>query len=143
MRYRPAARDAEVGGDWYDAFVATDHVPCVVIGDVSGHDRDAAAAMGQMRNLLRGIGYTLGEPPAAVFSALDRALEDLAVGSLATAVLARLLPAADGDGCCARPTPAIRRRCCSSRTAPRRCCAHPRTCCWVWTPPPTASTTGG
>ena len=96
VRYRPAAREAKVGGDWYDAFLASDHVPCVVIGDVSGHDRDAAAAMGQMRNLLRGIAYTLAEPPAAVFAALDRALEDLAVGSLATGVLARLLPAADG-----------------------------------------------
>ena len=96
VRYRPAAREAKVGGDWYDAFVASDHVPCIVIGDVSGHDRDAAAAMGQIRNLLRGIGYTLGEPPAAVLSALDRALDDLAVGSLATAVLARLVPAADG-----------------------------------------------
>ena len=96
VRYRPAAREAQVGGDWYDAFLASDHIPCVVIGDVSGHDRDAAAAMGQVRNLLRGIAYTLAEPPAAVFQALDRALEGLAVGSLATAVLARLIPAADG-----------------------------------------------
>ena len=44
------------------------------VGDVAGHDRHAAAAMAQMRNLLRGIGYTLGEPPAAVLSALDAAL---------------------------------------------------------------------
>ncbi len=96
VRYRPAAREAQVGGDWYDAFLASDGVPAVVIGDVAGHDRDAAAVMGQVRNLLRGIAYTLGEPPAAVLSALDRALRDLAVGSLATAVFARLLPRADG-----------------------------------------------
>jgi serine phosphatase RsbU (regulator of sigma subunit) len=97
VRYRPAAQEAQVGGDWYDAFLASDHVPAVAIGDVAGHDRDAAAAMGQVRNLLRGIAYALGEPPAAVLAALDRALRDLAVGSLATAVFARLLPRADGS----------------------------------------------
>ena len=91
VRYRPAAQEAQVGGDWYDGFLTRDGVPAVVIGDVAGHDRDAAATMGQVRNLLRGIAYTLGEPPAAVLSALDRALRDLEVGSLATAVFARLL----------------------------------------------------
>ncbi|MCW2681298.1 MAG: Sensor phosphatase [Frankiales bacterium] len=96
VRYRPAAQEAQVGGDWYDAFFTSDGVPAVAIGDVAGHDRDAAAVMGQVRNLLRGIAYTLGEPPAKVLSALDRALRDLAVASLATAVFARLLPCADG-----------------------------------------------
>jgi serine phosphatase RsbU (regulator of sigma subunit) len=96
VRYRPAAREAQVGGDWYDAFLCADGVPALAIGDVAGHDRDAAAAMGQVRNLLRGIAYTLSEPPAAVLSALDRALRDLAVGSLATAVFARLLPTEGG-----------------------------------------------
>ena len=90
VRYRPAAREAQVGGDWYDAFLTPDGATCLVIGDVAGHDRDAAAAMGQMRNLLRGVAYTLEEPPAAVLSVLDRAIRDLAVGSLATAVLARV-----------------------------------------------------
>jgi len=90
VRYRPAAQEAQVGGDWYDAFLTADGASCLVIGDVAGHDRDAAAAMGQLRNLLRGIAYTVGEPPALVLSALDRAVRDLAVGSLATAVLARI-----------------------------------------------------
>ncbi|MEX2290537.1 MAG: SpoIIE family protein phosphatase [Mycobacteriales bacterium] len=94
VRYRPAVRDAQIGGDWYDAFVTSDGSTSVVVGDVAGHDRDAAAAMGQIRNLLRGIAYTIGKPPAAVLSALDRALRDLAVDSLATAVLARI----EGDG---------------------------------------------
>lgn len=90
VRYRPAAQEAQVGGDWYDAFMSPDGSTNLVIGDVAGHDRIAAAAMGQVRNLLRGVAYTLGEPPAAVLSALDRALRDLAVGSLATAVLGRV-----------------------------------------------------
>jgi serine phosphatase RsbU (regulator of sigma subunit) len=96
VRYRPAAREAQVGGDWYDAFRNADGGTSLVIGDVAGHDRDAAAAMGQFRNLLRGIAYAVAEPPAKVLSALDRAVRDLAVGSLATAVLARVEPAA-GD----------------------------------------------
>ncbi len=97
VRYRPAAREAQVGGDWYDAFRNADGGTSLVIGDVAGHDRDAAAAMGQFRNLLRGIAYAVAEPPAAVLSTLDRAVRDLAVGSLATAVLARVEPAPD-DG---------------------------------------------
>lgn len=88
VRYRPAAEEAQVGGDWYDAFVTSAGATTLVIGDVAGHDRDAAATMGQLRNLLRGIAYTISEPPAAVLSAVDRALRDLAVNSLATAVVA-------------------------------------------------------
>jgi serine phosphatase RsbU (regulator of sigma subunit) len=98
VRYRPAAQEAQVGGDWYDAFLTADGATCLVIGDVAGHDRDAAAAMGQMRNLTRGVTYALGEPPAAVLSALDRAIRDLAVGSLATVVLARIEGVDPGDG---------------------------------------------
>ena len=90
VRYRPAAREAQVGGDWYDAFVDGDGSTCLVVGDVAGHDRDAAATMGQVRNLLRGVAYTLATGPAEVLSALDRAMRDLAVDSLTTAVLARV-----------------------------------------------------
>jgi len=90
VRYRPAAEQVQIGGDWYDAFMVSDGAVCLVVGDVTGHDREAAAVMGQVRNLLRGIGYTIGEPPGAVLSAVDRALRDLEVGTLATAVLARV-----------------------------------------------------
>jgi hypothetical protein len=44
-RYQPAARDAEVGGDWYDAFSTVDGTVTLVVGDVAGHDSGAAAAM--------------------------------------------------------------------------------------------------
>jgi len=88
VRYSPAAAEAQVGGDWYDAFLTSGGTTSLVIGDVTGHDQHAAAAMGQLRNLLRGIGHALGDRPAAVLSALDRALHDLAVGAMATTVLA-------------------------------------------------------
>ena len=88
VRYLPAASQAQVGGDWYDAFLLSDGRTALVIGDVTGHDRHAAAAMAQVRNVLRGIAHSSQESPSAVLSALDRAMRDLAVGTLATAVLA-------------------------------------------------------
>jgi serine phosphatase RsbU (regulator of sigma subunit) len=89
VRYLPAAAEAAVGGDWYDAFLV-DGATSLVIGDVAGHDQDAAAAMGQVRNMLRGIAHLLQAPPAAVLTALDDAMTALAVGALATAVLAQV-----------------------------------------------------
>ena len=90
VRYLAAVDDAQVGGDWYDAFLTRNGTTSLVIGDVSGHDRDAAATMGQLRNLVRGIGYAIGEPPATVLTQLDQALRDLGVEALATVVLAQI-----------------------------------------------------
>ncbi len=90
VRYLPAAAEAQVGGDWYDAFMSGDGATSLVVGDVTGHDRDAAAAMGQMRNLLRGIAHVTGAVPSSVLASLDAAVHDLAVGAMATVVLARL-----------------------------------------------------
>ncbi len=88
VRYVPAAAEAQVGGDWYDAFQLSDGATSVVVGDVTGHDREAAAAMAQMRNLLRGIAHSSGAQPAQVLSRLDAAVDDLAVGAMATVLLA-------------------------------------------------------
>ncbi len=90
VRYVPAAQAAQVGGDWYDAFLQPDGATILVIGDVMGHDRHAAAAMSQVRTLLRGIAATTGGSPAEVLSGLDAALETLRVDAMATAVVARL-----------------------------------------------------
>jgi PAS domain S-box-containing protein len=87
VRYRPALEEAQVGGDWYDSFLTSVGVLTLVVGDITGHDQQAAAVMGQARNLLRGVAYTLAEPPAAVLSALDRALRDLEVRTYATVLL--------------------------------------------------------
>ncbi len=90
VRYVPASAGVEIGGDWYDAFVDPDGAVVLAIGDVVGHDRHAAAAMGQLRGLLRGVGYADGGSPAEVLTRLDRAAAGLALGTMATAVLARL-----------------------------------------------------
>lgn len=91
-RYQPAAREAEVGGDWYDAFSGVDGTMTLVVGDVAGHDSTAAAAMAQVRNVLRGVAQTLQASPAEILSALDAALARLQMTTLATAVLCQAWP---------------------------------------------------
>jgi PAS domain S-box-containing protein len=90
VRYRPAMRAAEVGGDWYDAFLQPSGATMVVIGDVVGHDTEAAAAMGQLRGMLRGTAYREGPGPAAVLTELDAAIQGLGMGIMATAAIARV-----------------------------------------------------
>ncbi len=98
VAYQPASRLAQVGGDWHDAFGRPDGVTTVVVGDVAGHDRDAAAAMAQVRNVLRGVAQTLPGPPTAVVEGLDSALAELLLGVLATLVLGQLCPDPDRGG---------------------------------------------
>jgi serine phosphatase RsbU (regulator of sigma subunit) len=90
VRYVPAAEAARVGGDWYDAFLQRDGAPVIVIGDVVGHDTAAAAAMGQLRGLLRGIAHYSGAGPAEVLRGLDEAMAQMHDETLATAAVARL-----------------------------------------------------
>jgi PAS domain S-box-containing protein len=95
VRYRPAMEVAQVGGDWYDAFLQPPGATMVVIGDVVGHDTEAAAAMGQLRGMLRGIAYRPGLGPADVLTDLDAAIEGLGMGTMATAAIARVEATAD------------------------------------------------
>jgi PAS domain S-box-containing protein len=90
VRYLPAAQVAQVGGDWYDAFLQEDGAMVVVIGDVVGHDTAAAAAMGQVRNLVRAIGVHSGDSPEHVLVGVDRAMQILLMDTTATAIVARL-----------------------------------------------------
>jgi sigma-B regulation protein RsbU (phosphoserine phosphatase) len=90
VRYLPASSTLHVGGDWYDAFQQPDGATLLVIGDVVGHNVDAAAAMGQVRSILRGIAYDRNEEPAQVLARVDAALTGLRIGTLATALIARL-----------------------------------------------------
>jgi serine phosphatase RsbU (regulator of sigma subunit) len=90
VRYRPAAHEAQVGGDWYDAFLQPDGATVLVIGDVVGHDSRAAAAMGQLRGLLRALAYDNEEPPSATLSRTEHVARGLAVSTMATVVLARI-----------------------------------------------------
>jgi PAS domain S-box-containing protein len=89
-RYVAAAEAAQVGGDWYDAFVQPSGCTVLAIGDVMGHDTPAAAAMSQLRTLLRGVAHTTDGTPAQILRGLDSAGEALGVRAMATCVVARL-----------------------------------------------------
>jgi len=90
VRYVPATESARVGGDWYDAFMQRDGATVLVIGDVAGHDVAAAADMAQLCSLLRGIATYTSAGPAEVLRGLDSSMRLLEIGTLATAVVARL-----------------------------------------------------
>ncbi|MEV5548772.1 SpoIIE family protein phosphatase [Streptomyces sp. NPDC052309] len=87
-RYVPSSTTAEVGGDWYDAFVLPGGDTVLIIGDVSGHDLQAAVAMSALRNMLRGIAVDRQEPPGEVLRRLDLASQTLSPQSTATCVYA-------------------------------------------------------
>lgn len=87
--YEPSSSSAKIGGDWYDAFVLPDGGLGLVIGDVMGHDIAAAAAMGQLRSVLRTCAAD-GDPPALVLDRLDRLVSSFAMADLATVIYARL-----------------------------------------------------
>ena len=90
VRYLPATGVAQVGGDWYDAFPQADGAVDLVIGDVVGHDTGAAATMGQLRSLLRGIAVAGSSGPAQVLDTLDSALRQLGLRTYATVGMGRL-----------------------------------------------------
>ncbi|WP_245743634.1 SpoIIE family protein phosphatase [Geodermatophilus poikilotrophus] len=89
VRYLPAVEAARVGGDWYDAFLQPSGSTMLVIGDVVGHDTEAAAAMGQLRGLLRGIATYSDASPVEVLRGLDASMAVLQTHVLATAAVAR------------------------------------------------------
>jgi serine phosphatase RsbU (regulator of sigma subunit) len=90
VRYRPAVQDVSIGGDWYDAFLQPDGSTVLVIGDVMGHDLEAAAVMGQLKTLVRAIAYDRQDAPADLMRRVDLAVVGLDVASLATALVARV-----------------------------------------------------
>src|SRR4051812_10896083 len=90
-RYLPADRPSLVGGDWYDAFWLPGGLLAVAMGDVVGHDLDAAATMGQVRNSLRAYAFSEGTS-AAVLTRLNALTTGLGDGGLATCVFGRLAP---------------------------------------------------
>lgn len=97
VRYRPASREMHVGGDWYDAFEQSCGCAFVVVGDVVGHDISAAATMGQLRGVMRGIAYDTGESPAEILDRTERTIAGLGVSAVATVAAARIsLPEPSG-----------------------------------------------
>ncbi|MEU3778124.1 SpoIIE family protein phosphatase [Streptomyces sp. NPDC032472] len=61
-RYRPAAQEYRVGGDWYEVLPLADGRVMVAVGDIAGHGVEAATAMVALRNTLRGLAFTGAGP---------------------------------------------------------------------------------
>jgi hypothetical protein len=90
-RYLAGGAGQKVGGDWFDVFALTDGGVGFVIGDVIGHDLEAAASMSQVRAALRAYAYE-GDDPAEVLSRLDRLVQTFELTELVSVVYGVLSP---------------------------------------------------
>jgi serine phosphatase RsbU (regulator of sigma subunit) len=89
-RYLASQEETRVGGDWYDPFPLPDGTIGIAIGDVMGHDVAAAAAMGQLRSVLRSYAYE-GSSPSVVLDRADRLVQGFDMAQVPTAIFGRLV----------------------------------------------------
>jgi PAS domain S-box-containing protein len=87
--YAPNSENAQVGGDWYDVLQVSPDVVGVVIGDVVGHDVEAAAAMGQLRSVVRSYIFDI-RTPGSVLERVDQLVAGMRVPRPAGLVLSTL-----------------------------------------------------
>ncbi|MFF7210974.1 SpoIIE family protein phosphatase [Streptomyces sp. NPDC008238] len=88
-RYLPATSGMEVGGDFYDLIRLDDTCVAAVIGDVQGHNVNAAALMGQVRTAVHAHA-TAGASPDQVLSRTNRLLDELDTGLFTSCLYAHL-----------------------------------------------------
>jgi serine phosphatase RsbU (regulator of sigma subunit) len=91
VRYLPATRGVEVGGDFYDVVPLPDGTVAVTVGDVVGHDVTAAATMGQLTSVHRAL-LADGPAPSAVIDRLQAGWSLLGLKRMATALFGALDP---------------------------------------------------
>ncbi|MER5731458.1 PP2C family protein-serine/threonine phosphatase [Streptomyces sp. NPDC002138] len=70
-RYAPARHGLDIGGDWYDGFTLPGGALGFSLGDVQGHDVEAAAFMGQVRIGLRAVAASAADPGEVLSRAND------------------------------------------------------------------------
>lgn len=71
VRYHPASRPLQVGGDWYDVVDLDDGRVALIVGDCVGHGLGAATVMGQLRSACRAL-FLEQSSPSAVLAGMDR-----------------------------------------------------------------------
>jgi len=64
--YVPAENDAQVGGDWYDVFALQDGRIAFMIGDITGHGLDAAAATIRAREAIIAAAFESPDPSSVL-----------------------------------------------------------------------------
>jgi serine phosphatase RsbU (regulator of sigma subunit)/anti-sigma regulatory factor (Ser/Thr protein kinase) len=89
--YRPGQGDAQLGGDWYDAFETRDGSIIVTIGDVTGKGIEAARLMVQLRQSVR-IAATFSLDPGEILRIVNEALLFDRTDALATALVCTIGP---------------------------------------------------
>ena len=92
VAYRPASGPA-AGGDFYDAFELSPGQAVVLIGDVSGHGREALVRTNSLRSKLR-TRLEAGMPPRAALELAGRELASDSGGDFATVAIGVHDPAA-------------------------------------------------
>ncbi|WP_029113412.1 SpoIIE family protein phosphatase [Mycobacterium sp. URHB0044] len=70
VRYEPAVRPLEIGGDWYDVLSLGEHRIGIIVGDCVGRGLAAAAVMGQLRSSARAL-FLTGAEPGRLLEELD------------------------------------------------------------------------
>ncbi|WP_405835047.1 SpoIIE family protein phosphatase [Streptomyces sp. NBC_01176] len=86
-RYLPSTRGIDIGGDFYDLIRLGPTTVAATIGDVQGHNADAAALMGQVRTAVHAAA---GAPPGDVLACVNRLLTDLDPGLFTSCLYAHL-----------------------------------------------------
>ncbi|MGY5047080.1 SpoIIE family protein phosphatase [Streptomyces sp. 900105755] len=95
VRYEPATRPLEVGGDWYDTVALADGRIGIVVGDCVGRGLEAASVMGQLRSACRAL--MLQDPsPSRTLMALDQFAASVP-GALCTTVFCGVLDPGTGE----------------------------------------------
>ncbi|MFI7612195.1 PP2C family protein-serine/threonine phosphatase [Nonomuraea terrae] len=91
VRYVPAEKTANLGGDWFEAAQAADGRLLLAIGDVSGHGLPAIARMAQLRHALVGLAMT-GQAANRLLDWLNELVLHQLTDTTATAVIGHLDP---------------------------------------------------
>ncbi|AEV83158.1 hypothetical protein ACWT_2136 [Actinoplanes sp. SE50] len=90
-QYAVAAAELQAGGDWFDAVPLPDGRVALVVGDVVGHGAPAAAAMAQLRPVLREA-LRSGVDPVGAVDRLDAHASETPATRAATVCLVVLDP---------------------------------------------------
>lgn len=101
-RYEPADAEEYVGGDWFDVSPlrtddASDTVVVLSVGDIVGHELDAAIDMGQVRSMLRQAAWDRADgPPSRIVQAFETANAGVGLHAAGTMIVAHVRRRTDG-----------------------------------------------
>ncbi len=109
VSYRPGDVHHEVGGDWYDAFSPGPGRISLVVGDIVGHDLNAAVIMGRAYTAVRLLAHSLPDEPGQLLTRLDQACTIIPEAAFSTIGYAEFNPASQTlrYACAGHPPPLL------------------------------------